>query len=264
MNVELIVEPTRSQDEKLGPIGALNFIIEQSEPRDLLILSGDNLFGFKLGEFLEFARANGKSSNAIFRFKVKEDVDEYGVVTLGKDQSFIDFREKQVVPIYRDVSTGCYLFRAPDVEYIPKYLAAGGDPDSIGSFVKWLILQGSPLSGFVFSSHWFDIGTREKLLQANSHYLIDSRHGNIEGKSAIEGPVQIIRGTIIRDSIIGPNVVIEHKVKIIESHVQDSLVMEGAIIQSSQVRDSVIGPGSIVEGKVIETVCGPNTKLTNM
>ncbi len=262
----IIEDPDANHEGKIGPVGALDFIAKHEKLREFLVLAGDNLFGFKLEDFLHFASSNINSSNAVFRFEAYASVAEYGVVKLDKDNKFLDFQEKERIPAYWDISTGCYFFRRQDVDLMPQYLLIGGNPDSPGAFLRWLTFQDRPLVGFPFYTYWYDVGTREKLIEANSHYLVDSRHGNIEGHTTIEGPVQIAKGATVRDSTVGPNVVIETGVTIKNSIVCDSLIMNGTEISTCNIRNSAIGPHSKIEGKSLierfEIVCAPNTRIT--
>jgi glucose-1-phosphate thymidylyltransferase len=254
--IDIIVEPTQTEKEKLGPVGALNFIVSQLHPSSLLILGGDNLFGFELDDFLDFSMSRDSVCNAVCRFGTHDDVSQYGVVLLRADKTFKDFHEKKTVISYRDVSTACYFLPKSSVISISEYLQYGGDPDSLGSFVHWL-MKGRSVTGFVFANSWFDVGTREKFLQANWHYLIDYRRGRTEGDVQVEGPVQIERTAAVKDSSIGPNVYVGHNVQIIDSVVKSSVIMDGSVIRHSTVIDSVVGPNSVVEGGVIEAVFGP-------
>jgi len=259
--IEIIVETTMNEEEKLGPIGALNFIISKLGVRDYLLLGGDNLFDFEIDDFLRFAYTKTQSTNAVHRLNLYDDVSEYGVVEI--DDNFIVSKliEKQPKPDIRDISTACYLLRSKDIKLISKYLLQGRDPDSLGGFLQWLITEKSPFACFPFSSVWFDIGTREKLLQANWNYLIDSQRGRIEGNSEIKSPSQIEANSVITNSYIGSNVYIEPNVIIIESEIQDSIVMNGTEIRNSIISDSVIGPYSNINGRIYEAVCGPRTKI---
>ena len=56
--VELIVEETISEEEKLGTIGAIKYAVSKIGVDDYLIVAGDNLFSFSLKEFLR--RYDGK------------------------------------------------------------------------------------------------------------------------------------------------------------------------------------------------------------
>ena len=55
---------TRDEDDRLGAIGDLAFVLERAgwEGDDLLVIAGDNLFDFSLADFVAFWRARGETS----------------------------------------------------------------------------------------------------------------------------------------------------------------------------------------------------------
>ncbi|MCZ6593992.1 MAG: sugar phosphate nucleotidyltransferase [Bacteroidetes bacterium] len=259
--IDLLIEP-ESPAGKLGSVGAINYAIEQSNFEDLLLIAGDNIFGFKLDEFLNSAFSHGTSANAIHLLKSYEDLSEYGVVELSEDGTILNLKEKQPFSTFRKISTACYYLRKSDVERVPQYISSGGNVDSLGSLIFWLTNQNSIIYGFEFSSFWFDIGTREKLLQANWKFLVDHVRGEVNNKSNIKGPVYVSSNSIIHDSKIGPKVYIEHGVKVINSEIENSLILTGAEIRDSIVKNSVVGPHAQIEGNFCEAVCGPKALYT--
>lgn len=260
--IEVIVEPSHAQSDKLGPVGALNYIVSKSEPRDLLVIGGDNLFGFELEDFLQFAEMTMRSANAFFHFESKEDVSQYGTAQLNSENHIEKFYEKQPHSEYRLVSTACYYLRRSDVQSISAYIKAEENPDSLGDLIKWLCNQHSEIAGFVFSSFWFDIGTREKLLEANWQFLSPSGNAQFQGDTVIREPVQIDPSATVKSSHLGPNVYIGPNASVIQSKVHDTLVMADAKILDGTVTNSIIGPGSMIEGTVQEGVFGPNTRIS--
>ena len=53
-DVELVVEETCAEEEKLGTVGAIAHLIQTLElDEDLLIIGGDNIFEFSLQSFLD-------------------------------------------------------------------------------------------------------------------------------------------------------------------------------------------------------------------
>jgi hypothetical protein len=108
--IDIIIESESRPEEKPGPVGAMDFVVSKTEPRDLLVVGGDNLLGFDLEDFQRFAARSEKSANAFFRFPSKEDASEYGVANLGPDDSFFDIQERNTRPSFRDVSTACFIY----------------------------------------------------------------------------------------------------------------------------------------------------------
>ena len=259
--IDIIVEATMNEKEKLGPIGALNFIVSKLGVRDYLIIGADNLFDFDIDDFIKYAYTKPQSTNAIHSIKLYDDVSEYGVVKVNENEIVSELIEKQPYTIYRNISTACYLLKAKDVKLIHKYIEDDKDPDSLGGFFHWIIDQNSPFACYTFNTFWFDIGSLEKLLQANWSFLKDFNHGQKKGNTKIKSPSQIEKNSIIRDSYIGPNVYIAENVTIIESEIQNSIIMEGAIINKGSITDSIIGPNMNINGRIQETICWPQMKL---
>lgn len=69
-NAEVIVEPATEPGRKLGPVGALEYATNMSGPQDCLIVAGDNLFGFRLDDLIDFARRTGKKRERLVSVSV--------------------------------------------------------------------------------------------------------------------------------------------------------------------------------------------------
>ncbi len=264
--IEIIVEPSTQQKEKLGPVGALQFIISKSVPKDLLVLGGDNIFGFRLDEFLDGIPRKGetRSYNAVYEHQEQNQSNsEYGWVEFDQEGNFMNFMEKPKEITYKNISTACYYFEKRDVEAITEYIQAGGNSDSLGAFVHWLLIKKRPIKGIPFPSFWFDTGTRDALIQANKHFLIHSVTKISEmPKTEVVEPVYIDVNSKVQDSKLGPNVYIGPGVQIINSTIHNSIIMEQCVIRGSAIESSVIGPGSVIEdGHIYEGVYGPRSRV---
>ncbi|MBN2331305.1 MAG: nucleotidyltransferase family protein [Candidatus Aenigmarchaeota archaeon] len=166
--IEIVAEPSTREDEKLGAVGALGFLLqEKGVSDDLIVVAGDNLFDFDMKQFL---RTNGENSPvvALFDMEEKEAIrNRYGVVVLDERNVIKDFQEKPADPASTLVSTGCYFFPKKAVQMIYEYLKGQNNADAPGFFISWLAKQ-MAVQGFVFDgdSRWFDIGSRESLEEA--------------------------------------------------------------------------------------------------
>ena len=165
--VSLFVESARREEEKLGAIGALRFIIKSEKIKDdLLVIAGDNVFGFDLKEFIDYYKRFKKPVVAFYDINDIEKVrGRYGVVILDKNNRVVNFQEKPLEPKSTFVSTGCYIFPKETLKLIDTYLADMNNPDAPGHFIAWLH-KIEDVYGFVFNEHWFDIGTHESLKEA--------------------------------------------------------------------------------------------------
>jgi glucose-1-phosphate thymidylyltransferase len=253
--IELIIDPPTKGKGKWGPIGALDHIVKHSGPRELLIVGGDNLFGFRLDEFLHSCDATeGCSYNAVYNNFAGSQLSEYGTVETDELGHFVEFFEKAPSSKHKAISTACYFFREADVALVHRYAEESHDSKSFGNFIHWLLMKDrSRIKSFNFSSPWFDIGTRESLLQANKHYLQHAILGEIQDTSCQE-PVCVFAGARVLKSVLGSFVFIGSDTQVRDSKIRNSIIMERCIIEKSIVNNSVIGPGRKITGRVIDTL----------
>jgi glucose-1-phosphate thymidylyltransferase len=109
---------------------------------------------------------------------------------------------------------------------------------------------------------WFDTGKKDDILKVNALILDERLERRIEGEiinsdvegrvaidkdtkvinSTIRGPTVIGRGCYIENAFIGPFTSIGDNVKIVNSSVEYSIVMGGAVIENvDRIEDSLIG-----------------------
>ena len=169
-DIELVIEPTLSEKNKLGSVGALGYLIkEKNIDEELMIIGGDNLFGFDLRDLINYYREKKGNVVALYDLKSIQKARSYGVAKVDEEMRIIDFVEKPKNPPSTLVSTACYVLSQEGIKGILTYLDAGENPDAIGFFIKWLIKR-ERVFGFVFSGKWFDIGSLESLKEADFIY----------------------------------------------------------------------------------------------
>ena len=168
--VELFIEDSRAEEEKLGSIGAMNYLIrEKGLTGELIIIGGDNLFQFSLKDMVLFAREQKGDAIAVYDVGDLESARKYGIVTLDPDQRIVDFLEKPKSPPTTLAGTACYFFTAPTTALVAQYITEGQNADAMGHFISWLHKR-RKVYGFCFDGFWFDIGSFESLEEANQHF----------------------------------------------------------------------------------------------
>ena len=160
---------TTSNDDRLGAIGDMLFVVEQAGiDDDLLVIAGDNLFEFRLPDLVSFWRAKGVASAVAVRdVGSLELASHYGVVELDGDGRMRSFVEKPADPASSLAATATYVFHRDHVRLLGPYLAGEHGSDQPGRFVGWL-QRHQPVFGWVFREAWFDIGNHEQLLEADN------------------------------------------------------------------------------------------------
>jgi glucose-1-phosphate thymidylyltransferase len=166
---------TTSNDDRLGAIGDMQFVIDSAGIHDdLLVIAGDNLFDFSLPNFVSFWRSKGRASAVAVRdVGSLELAAQYGIVALDGDGRVTDFVEKPADPPSTLAATATYLFHREHAALIEGYLAAGQPADQPGRFVAWLQRE-EPVYGWVFDSTWYDIGNQEQLLEADNRMRVEA------------------------------------------------------------------------------------------
>lgn len=168
--VELFIEDAKAEEEKLGSIGALNYLIQEKDIHgELLIIGGDNLFEFSLKEMARYAHRRGGDAVAVYDVGELRQAKKYGIVKLDRNEWIIDFVEKPEKPPSTLAATACYFFTPTTVERVKQYITEGGNPDAMGHFISWLHIR-QKVFGYRFQGPWFDIGSLESLKEADEYF----------------------------------------------------------------------------------------------
>jgi len=163
---------TTSNDDRLGAIGDVRFVIERAGlgGEHLLVVAGDNLFEFDLADFVRFWQTKGTASAVtLYDCGDRELARQYGVVSVDDDGRVVAFVEKPPVAPTTLVATASYLYHRDHVPLIDTYLAGGNSPDAPGNLVAWLHTR-APVYGWSFPGRWFDIGDHGQLLVADNRW----------------------------------------------------------------------------------------------
>jgi glucose-1-phosphate thymidylyltransferase len=160
---------TSTNDTRLGAIGDIQFVDLDD---DALIVAGDNLFDYALGDMIAFWRGlDGGSAVAVHDVGSKELAKKYGVIDLAADERIVDFAEKPEQPASTLIATATYLYTRAHLALVDTYLAEGNPPDQPGHFVAWLHRR-EPVYAYRFDGGWYDIGDREQLLEADNRLRV--------------------------------------------------------------------------------------------
>jgi len=170
LDIELFIEDTHSEGQKLGSIGALDLLIRTKEIDDeLMIIGGDNLFGFELPELYGFYQNKASDVIAVYDLGSLERASIYGIVDIDPDDLILDFLEKPQQPPTTLAATAIYMFTKDTTNALKTYIDSGNNPDAMGFFITWLHKKKN-VYAFAFGGEWFDIGSFESLDEANEFY----------------------------------------------------------------------------------------------
>lgn len=229
---------------------------------------GDNIFQHGLKEAVKLYQVH-RPSAMTFLYAV-EDPRAYGVAELEGDR-VVRVVEKPQEPKSNWILTGAYIFDRQVFEAIDRLKPSWRGEYEITDAIQGLIAQGAQVMPFFVQGWWVDTGNADDMLQANRLILrgIEGRLGEkavvdedseIVGDVILEEGVRICSSTIrgpaiiganshVEESFVGPFTSIGRDVRIEQSEIEHSIVMDGCQI-------------SRIEGRVEDSVFGRNITLT--
>ncbi len=228
-SIDIFVEDSLDEQFKKGALGATALVIQNKNIQDdLLLIAGDNYFGFHMPDFLN--QFKGRPLLAAYDISDLKKASKFGVV-VAKGGHVIEFQEKPENPKSTLVSTGCFLFPQKNLADIIYY--AQENNDDLGGVFEYLIQKGESIDVFSFDQPWFDVGSFEGYLSANKDLLADEL---IEK----EGVQKLGKSQFIGGNYLGKEVVIE------DSIIEDSVILKGCKIKNCVIHNCIIDENSIL------------------
>ena len=231
------------QDEPLGLAHAVIVARDFLGDDDFVMYLGDNVLLEGITGFVQ--RFERHTPNAqIFLAKVREP-ERFGVAVLEGDR-VVRLVEKPKERISDLALVGVYLFDRTVHEAIDSVEPSWRGELEITDSIQAMIDAGQTVRAEMVTGWWKDTGKLEDLLEANRMMLsrLEPRiDGEVDGpsrvvgrvvveqgakvtRSVIRGPTVIGRGTIVEDSLVGPNASIYEDCAVLSSEIEDSIVME--------------------------------------
>ncbi|MDN5342076.1 MULTISPECIES: glucose-1-phosphate thymidylyltransferase [Oceanotoga] len=274
------------QENPKGLAHAVKICEEFIGEDDFLMYLGDNLINTDLNIFVEEFKE--KNHDAFILLTPVEDPTRFGIAVM-KDSKVVNVVEKPKTPPSNLAIIGVYIFKPSVFQAIDNIKPSWRGELEITDAIQWLIQNEKNVGAHVIYGWWKDTGKPEDLIEANrtvleniSNKIID---GNVYENSVVQGNVIIEKGAKIIDSIvrgpviigqnatvnnayIGPYTSIGNNVNIEDSEVENSIILDGAIISSLGVRmdSSIIGANSHIvsvkkKPKTVKLVIGDYGKI---
>jgi glucose-1-phosphate thymidylyltransferase len=205
-----------------------------------------------------------KESDCVIGLAAVKDPSRYGVAILDEEGRIKSLVEKPKQPVSNSALIGVYVFNNKIFEAIKKIKPSWRGELEITDAIQVLMDSGAKVDYQIVEGWWKDTGRPEDLLEANQLVLQELRplvEGMLEEGATVVGNVRIGRETVIRsrttirgpviigrhceigpNTYIGPYTSVGDDVTIRNSEVENSIVMNGAYIESGKrVIDSLIG-----------------------
>jgi glucose-1-phosphate thymidylyltransferase len=161
---------TISNDDRLGAVGDIQFVIDRAKPDDdLLVAASDNFFTFRLRDFAEDFLRTGRDTLLCGRIFDLPTLRRFGVATLGEDNRVISLVEKPKDPPSDVGVYALYLYRRDTLPLIRQYLDEGNSKDAPGHFPEWLCTR-RDIRAYLFDGECVDIGSPEAYKEVNERF----------------------------------------------------------------------------------------------
>jgi glucose-1-phosphate thymidylyltransferase len=166
--VTVVDDGTTSDDDRLGAIGDIGFVIEREGlDDDLVVVAGDNLFSEPLGDFGRVARDRRAPLLAIHDVGDLELVrGRYNSIEVDARGRITYFEEKSEEPRSTLSGIALYFYPRDTLPLVREYLAGGNNPDQPGRLIQWLYPRVDVYTWHV-PGQWYDIGDRTQLEEAD-------------------------------------------------------------------------------------------------
>ena len=232
--------------------------IRNQNPDEVIILSGDHVYGMDYSKMISYHREKGADLTIAAQPVDYEEASRFGILDYQEDKKIIDFVEKPADPPSNLASMGIYVFNKDKLlEVLEKYCSE--EDSDFGHHIIPPMIEDDKVYLYAFDDYWKDVGTLEAYWQTNLdlakpipelnlyneewklHTRSEEKPSVKFGENAGAFRSLISNGSIINgkveNSVISPGVYIE----------------EGAVVKNSIIfNDSIIRKNTIIDKCIID------------
>jgi len=173
--VRIVNDGTTSNDDRLGAIGDIGFVLDRiGLDDDLVVVAGDNLFGDDVSGFPVYGREVNAPVLAVHDVGDLSRMREYNQVDVDGEGRIVFFEEKPEEARSTLAGVALYFYPRHSLSLIREYLDGGLNPDQPGRLIEWLYPRTSVYT-WRLPGKWYDIGSAETLAEADRIFS-QSRH----------------------------------------------------------------------------------------
>lgn len=250
------------QPEPLGLAHAVMISEDFLRGKPFVMYLGDNMLKQGATPLIDVFQENG--SDCVIGVAKVKDPSRYGIVVFDKSKRIERLVEKPKEFVSEWALIGVYVFNDKIFDAIKRIKPSWRNEFEITDAIQVLLKDGAKVNVHFVRGWWKDTGKPEDLLEANQLILYDLEpfnEGFIDEGATLTGLVGVGKNTIVhKDSTIrgpailgrnceigptayvGPYTSLGDNVKLRNSEIENSIVMEGAnICCGKRIIDSIIG-----------------------
>ena len=249
---------TTFEEEPLGTAGAFKNAQEFVGDEPFVAFNGDILTDMNLTEVMEWHRS--KNALATIVLHAVDDPSAFGVVPTHDDGRVLGFIEKPPAGTAPTnlINAGVYVFEPQVLDRIPEGEAWSAERQLFPQLVE----ENAGLYALGTDAYWMDIGTPDKLLQANLDALAGRYKADIEVDSngvLAASSARIAESARVTNSCLDEGVIIETG-----AIVEESVLLPGAVVgENARVSRSTLGAGVRVaaNARVADSAVGDDESI---
>ena len=223
--------------------------VEQYEPDELIVLSGDHIYQMDYTKMLEFHRENGADATISAIEVPMDEASRFGILNTNDDFSIYEFDEKPEHPKNNLASMGVYIFNWSTIKpyLLEDEKDEGSDHDFGKDIIPKMLEDDRKLFAYRFDGYWKDVGTIKSYWEANMDLLKEDFQTLLMSKewptypNEENRPPEYIGETAeINNSLISPG-------SFIEGSIDNSILFVGVeTMEGASVKDSIILPDAVI------------------
>jgi glucose-1-phosphate thymidylyltransferase len=228
---------------------------------EMMVVYGDTICDFDLKAVLD-------SPFSSVGIKKVDDPRDFGVAEVNAEGRVMQALEKPKIPKSNMALVGIYKIKETqqlfDIIADAVKESTTNEEYTLTQAIDTLVKTGVPVNTFQVHN-WFDCGKKETLLATNAILLAEAEFASEEipffDNTIILHPVSIGKGCLIENSIIGPNVSIGEHAVVRGSMIRDSIIGAYSEIKQMALHSSLIGSDASIAGASQRLNIGDNTEI---
>ncbi len=228
---------------------------------EMMVVYGDTICDFDLKAVLD-------SPFSSVGIKKVDDPRDFGVAEVNAEGRVTQALEKPKIPKSNMALVGIYKIKETqqlfDIIANAVKESTTNEEYTLTQAIDTLVKTGVPVNTFQVHN-WFDCGKKETLLATNAILLAEAEFASEEipffDNTIILHPVSIGKGCLIENSIIGPNVSIGEHAVVRGSMIRDSIIGAYSEIKQMALHSSLIGSDASIAGASQRLNIGDNTEI---
>ena len=187
-----------------------------------------------------------------------DDPQRYGIVELDEAGRITALVEKPSKPKSNLAIVGVYALSPRIAESVRSIGPSARGEYEITDAIQHLVDSGGSAHAASLRGWWADTGTVADILATHVRLLSESTAGmdaiavhpgaTVED-STFEGPVVVDDEAVVIRATVGSGTHIATGASVRDATITNSIIMEGATIESVDLTDSLVGPNAVVKGR---------------